>query len=81
MARGWESKAIESQQEDRDQARTAAGPLSAEEAARVAARQRIAMSRARVSADLALARSAAHRHTLEAAIRALDEEEKELDRT
>jgi hypothetical protein len=84
MARGWESKSVEAQQEER--ARRAAEPRRpgaddraalAREAASEAARRRLELARLRAVADLAAARSPAHRATLEAAIRALDEE---LDR-
>ncbi len=74
MSRGWESKSVESQQADRDRRPEAAGPASPEEAARVARRRTLELARARAMADLASARSAAHRQMLEAAIRALDDQ-------
>lgn len=77
MSRGWESKSVESQQADRDQRAEAAGPASPEEAARIARRRTLELTRARALADLAAARSAAHRQMLEAAIRALDDQLKE----
>lgn len=74
MARGWESKSVESQQADRERSRDEGRPLSAEEALRLARRRTIELTRARAAADLAAARSPAHRAMLEAAIAALDEQ-------
>jgi hypothetical protein len=72
MARGWESKSIESQQADREEAAAAArAPVSAEDAARAARRQTCEMALARARADLQSATHAAHRAMLEAAIVAL----------
>jgi hypothetical protein len=73
MARGWESKNIESQQEERERDDRASG-VSAEEAARNARRRTLELARARAAADLAAATSPAHRAMLEAALRALDEQ-------
>jgi len=74
MARGWESKSVEAQQEERG-AQTAKAPaISPEEAARVERRRVLELTRARAIGDLAAARSPAHRQMLEAAIRALDEQ-------
>jgi len=75
MARGWESKAVESQQADRDAGPTA--DSSAEERRRRARRAPLELARARAVADLALARQPAHRAMLEGAIRALDEQLRE----
>jgi hypothetical protein len=74
MARGWESKAVESQQADRDAEDGAGAAASAEERRRQARRAPLELARARAVADLALARQPAHRAMLEAAIRALDEQ-------
>jgi hypothetical protein len=78
MARGWESKSVEAQQEARDARTEPAGPASAEEAERAARRATLELMRSRALADLAQARSHAHRQMLEAAIRALDEQLKAL---
>jgi hypothetical protein len=80
MARGWESKSVESQQADRDARADATPAMSAEEAGRAARRRTIELTRARALADLAGARSPAHRQMLEAAIRALDDQIHALDR-
>jgi len=73
MARGWESKSVEGQQQD---ARTASPPAAAvdpAEAAGRAERATLQLSRTRALADLQQARAPAHRAMLEAAIRDLDE--------
>lgn len=74
MARGWESKAVEAQQADR-QARGAAGPeLSQADRARAERRQAAALSLSRVRAELASATQPAHRAMLERAVTALQAE-------
>lgn len=74
MARGWESKNVEAQQAEREQHAASPGPISAEEAARTARQRMLELTRARALADLAAARTPAHRQMLEAAIRSLDEQ-------
>jgi hypothetical protein len=76
VARGWESKNIESQQAEREQARQEAAtpPVTAEDASRAARRRMLEVSRARAIADRASAKSPAHRAMLDAALRALDEQ-------
>lgn len=74
MARGWESKSVEGQQEDRARQEALAGPVTPEEAARRVRRQTLELARARAAADLSAARSPAHRAMLEAALQALDEQ-------
>jgi hypothetical protein len=74
MARGWESKSVEAQQADKEASQEQAPAISREEAARVERRRVLELTRARAIADLAAARSPAHRQMLEAAIRALDEQ-------
>ncbi|HVG71554.1 MAG TPA: hypothetical protein VM819_11620 [Vicinamibacterales bacterium] len=72
MARGWESKSIEAQQEAASAARPAAPKLAPAEAERKAARATIMLARARALADLQTACVAAHRAMLEQAIAELD---------
>jgi hypothetical protein len=74
MARGWESKNVESQQDERARDQKAGPELSPEEAARAARRRTLELTHARAQADLASARSPAHRAMLEAAIKALEEQ-------
>lgn len=78
MARGWESKSVEAQQADKEASREQAAPVSPEEAERLARRRTLELTRARAIADLAAARSPAHRQMLEGAIRALDEQLKQV---
>lgn len=72
MARGFESKSVESQQADREVPADKAGPMSPHEAARLVRLRTLELSKARAVADLANAVSPAHRAMLEAAIADLD---------
>lgn len=76
MARGWESKNIESQQEEALSAREVKPALSAEERARLERRQAIELALTAKRSELAHATSDAHRAYLTRAIndlqRALD---------
>jgi hypothetical protein len=76
MARGWESKDVESQQELREAERRAKleQPLSPEEAERKQKRESLGLTRARVAADLERARHPRHRQQLQAALDHLDAE-------
>jgi len=75
MARGWESKAVESQQQDMTRgARRQQAPLSVSERAELDRRRTLELARARTVADLQRSTSAAHRSMLEQALRAIDEQ-------
>ncbi len=76
MARGWESKAVEAQVEDkaRDKAVAGASRVTPEERARLQRRQSLELARARTAADLARPLAPAHRRMLEEALKALDSE-------
>ncbi len=75
MARGWESKSIESQQQDAGVKGVAAGPpLSPERRAALDRRKTLELARARAVADLQRCTSAPHRTMLEQALRAIDEQ-------
>lgn len=75
VARGWESKNVESQQAEREAAAGApAAPPTPEETAARARRRLLDVARARAVADRAAATSPAHRAMLDAAIQALDEQ-------
>ena len=78
VARGWESKNIEAQQAEREQDTKAATPVSLEESQRLARRRTLELTRARALADLAAAKSPQHREMLESAVRALDEQLREI---
>jgi len=73
MARGWESKSIESQQEDRAAAAAAAGkpPVSPAEAARRARVRTLEVALARARADREAAVHPSHQRMLDEAIAAL----------
>ena len=79
MARGWESKAVEAQQDEAAAARPAGPALSAAEAARRARRETLLLARTRALADLQVACAAAHRAMLERAIADLDAQLASLD--
>ena len=78
MARGWESKSVESQQSETEPV-GAKRHLTAEERERAAKRESLESSRRRVARELESATSAVHRTALENALRYLDEELKALD--
>ncbi len=68
MARGWESKSVEAQQEERAAARTRVRPITPEDAQRTQARQRVVMALAQAEQALAATTHPARRRALEAAI-------------
>jgi hypothetical protein len=76
MARGWESKSVEAQQDEASRAAPAAtgglpAPVDAERATR---RRTLELARARTVADLEVATFPAHRAMLERTLAALDAE-------
>jgi hypothetical protein len=73
MARGFESKLVADQQESA-RAETPPRDDGAPDAALLARKRRLELSRADVKRRLALARVDAHRQMLERALRALDDE-------
>jgi hypothetical protein len=78
MARGFESKMVEFQQEEAARGRAKTAPLSTEAQARLTRRVSLELARARAVADLARATRFAHKAMLEQAIRALDEQLEKL---
>ena len=75
MARGWESKSVESQieaAEDR-RARSAAAKLSAEETVRQRELESLQLSKVRVLRDIEASNNPRYRESLEAALRHLEE--------
>jgi hypothetical protein len=72
MARGFESKSVEAQQEEAQNRRTPKPPVDRENAARRAERATLALARTRAEADLKGASAPAHRTMLEHAIADLD---------
>jgi hypothetical protein len=71
MARGWESKAVESQQDDADRARQLAPALSDEEKARLEQRRTLELALAQTQAELGAACRAAHRDMLQQRLAAI----------
>jgi hypothetical protein len=73
MARGWESKSIESQQEEAAASRTSKPAVDPADAARQSQRATLMLARTRALGDLQRACMPAHRAMLEQAIADLDE--------
>lgn len=73
MARGWESKSIEAQQEEAARARPARPAVSADDLQRAEKRRTLELARARAADDLSRATAAPHRRLLEQTIHVLDE--------
>jgi hypothetical protein len=79
MARGWESKSIESQIEAAEARRAPKKPkVSAEELAKRSQQNSLLLSRTRILREIEAARHPRHRATLEASLKFLDEKLKEL---
>ena len=78
MARGWESKAVEDQQQDKSAGVKPAAPVDPAEAVRRAERATLQLARTRALSDLQHACAPAHRSMLETAIRDLDERIKSI---
>jgi hypothetical protein len=73
MARGWESKSVESQQDERGSA-PRKQKLTSAEVERAQKRESLQLSRSRVAHDLENARTDVHRTALENALKFLDDE-------
>jgi hypothetical protein len=74
MARGFESKDVEFQQAEKERGKSLGRALTPEERDAEARRQTIALALARAKADLAAARTPAHRRMLADAIAALEQQ-------
>jgi hypothetical protein len=72
MARGFESKSVEAQQEEAQRRHPLGQPVDRESTARRAERATLALARTRAVADLKGASAPAHRAMLEQAIADLD---------
>lgn len=73
MARGWESKSVEQQQEERSEQRKDARPfVSAEQQEHNRKREGLALSRKHLTQQLAAASNPRHRQMLEQALADLD---------
>ena len=78
MARGWESKSVEAQQDEASRQTAKRPALSPEQRAVEDRRRTLTLSRARAHADLNRATAPQHRKLLEQAIAALDQQLAEL---
>jgi hypothetical protein len=74
MARGWESKSVESQMAESRREEEQLGPLNAEERKVRQRRHGLELSRAHVVEELALTSSPVRRSALESALATLDGE-------
>ncbi len=72
MARGWESKSVESQQDDAADRKSLAPALSGEPRRAAAKRRTLELSRARLADDLTRATAPHHRQMLERALADID---------
>ena len=79
MARGWESKSVEAQQDAAGNQQPKTPNVTAEEAARRSQRATLALARTRALSDLQHACAPAHRAMLEQAIADLDKRLAALD--
>jgi hypothetical protein len=79
MARGWESKAVEAQQDAAAETRRSSAPLSDEEIRKRTERATLMLARTRALSDLQHACAPAHRAMLEQAIADLDRRLKTLE--
>jgi hypothetical protein len=79
MARGWESKSVEAQQEAATDSWRVSPPLSERDAAKRTRRDTLMLSRTRALSDLQRACAPAHRAMLEQAIADLDRQLALLD--
>ena len=78
MARGWESKSIEAQQEEAARTRPTGPALSADDRQRGAKRRTLELARAKAVDDLNRATAPPHRQLLQQTIAAIDEQLKAL---
>lgn len=74
MARGWESKAIEAQQDEAQRTRPGRPALSDEQRLLADRRRTLELTRARALDDLNRATAAGHRRMLEQTLAAIDEQ-------
>jgi hypothetical protein len=79
MARGWESKAVEAQQEESASRRPATPARTAAERAVLERRTALTLARARALDDLSRAVAPAHRQMLEATLQAIERDLAALD--
>lgn len=81
MARGWESKNIEAQQDEAARAVAGRAPRPEEPPEVLARRRTLELARARAEADLLKACAPAHRDMLRQTLEAIDEQLRALSAT
>jgi hypothetical protein len=74
MARGWESKSIESQQEEAARDRVRKPSLTPEQVGQAERRRTLELARARMADDLSRAKSPHHQSMIERSLAAIDDE-------
>jgi hypothetical protein len=79
MARGWESKSVEAQQDEASRDQVRKPNLTPEQRATADRRATLELTRARAVADLGRATAPHHKRMLEAALEALDSQLAGLD--
>jgi hypothetical protein len=79
MARGWESKSVEAQQEEVARPRPPKPTLTAQQRANEPRRRTLELARTRAASDLTRASSPAHRTMLEQTLVAIDEQLAQLN--
>ena len=79
MARGWESKSIEAQQDEASREQVRKPALTDAQRATAERRATLVLTRARAVADLSRATAPPHRQMLEQAIATIDEQLTQLD--
>jgi hypothetical protein len=74
MARGWESKSVEAQQDEAARGSSQKPALTEQQRAKADRRRTLDLTRARALNDLSRATSPAHRHMLQQALAVIDEQ-------
>jgi hypothetical protein len=78
MARGFESKSVESQQEEAQRAKTVRPPMSAEEHARHARKASLELALSQTQSEIAAACRPAHRDMLKLKLEAIQAQIRDL---
>jgi hypothetical protein len=78
MARGFESKSVESQQEEAQRAKTVRAPLSAEDQARLARKTGLELALAETQSEMSGACRPAHREMLKLKLEAIQAQIRDL---
>ena len=79
MARGWESKSVEAQQDEAARERVRKPQLTPRQQATAERRATLELARARAASDLERATAPQHRRMLERALEAIDDQLRALE--